>query len=67
MTVAVSFQCAGCNARLRAPIQAVGRSGSCPNCGHKMKVRPQAPAPEGPVLVGEDGPALAQSAPAWMR
>ena len=67
MTVQVSFTCAACHARLRAPVEAVGRSGSCPSCGHRMKVRPQVPAPEGPVLVGDDDTSQLRSSSSWVR
>jgi DNA-directed RNA polymerase subunit RPC12/RpoP len=65
MTATVSFRCEGCDASLRAPLHALGRTGSCPICGHRTTVRPQPPDPEGPVLVGEEEPTAPPFTPAW--
>lgn len=51
----VDFRCGGCQARLRAEVRLVGRSGPCPSCGHKVRVPPQIPEEAGPVLVMDDG------------
>jgi hypothetical protein len=65
MSERISFRCEGCRARLKAPVKLIGRSGSCPNCGRKVTVRPAAPAEEGPVLVTDDGQPQRRRAPGW--
>jgi DNA-directed RNA polymerase subunit RPC12/RpoP len=54
MTISISFACSNCQARLRASSAFVGRSCPCPRCGLPVRVPPQAPAEEDPVLVSDD-------------
>ena len=65
MSDRITFRCEGCQARLKAPAKWIGRSGSCPNCGRKVTVRPAVPASEGPVLVTDDGHQRRRRGPGW--
>jgi hypothetical protein len=65
MSAWVFFRCEGCQARLKASVKLIGKSGSCPNCGHKVTVRPCVPAAEGPVLVTDDGHPQRRRVPVW--
>jgi DNA-directed RNA polymerase subunit RPC12/RpoP len=51
----VSFQCPGCQRRLRASIQYVGQSCPCPSCGQMVLVPPRIPTEESSLLVMDDG------------
>jgi hypothetical protein len=55
MSQSISFQCPGCQARIKAPLLLCGQRRNCPGCGYCFKV-PLASPPrdEGPVLVGDD-------------
>jgi DNA-directed RNA polymerase subunit RPC12/RpoP len=61
MSDRISFDCPGCQARLKAAPQLVGRSGPCPSCGGRVVVPPRAPEEAGPVLVADDGDAHRRS------
>ena len=53
----ISFRCAGCGARIKAPCQLRGQTRECPGCGHRFVVgRPQI-EDAGPALVYEETPA----------
>jgi DNA-directed RNA polymerase subunit RPC12/RpoP len=49
-----SFRCAACKARLRAPINLIGRWRACPNCGQRLVVPAKPVQDLGPRLVFED-------------
>ncbi len=55
MSQSISFQCPGCQARIKASLLLRGQRRNCPGCGHSFRV-PLASPPrdEGPVLVGDD-------------
>jgi DNA-directed RNA polymerase subunit RPC12/RpoP len=55
MPIRVSFYCSGCNRKLHASVQFVGRSCACPQCGEAVVVPPQAPEEEAPLLVMDEG------------
>jgi len=54
MCHAISFSCAGCNARIKAPLQLQGHVRACPGCGRRCVVQRTPPRDEGPVLVPGD-------------
>jgi DNA-directed RNA polymerase subunit RPC12/RpoP len=54
MLLTFSFSCSACKARLKAPLQIIGRWRTCPNCGHRFVV-PAKPIPDsGPRLIFDD-------------
>jgi DNA-directed RNA polymerase subunit RPC12/RpoP len=55
MSIRLSFSCPACQTRLRASLERVGRSGSCPKCKEKIIVPPQTPEEEAPLLVMDEG------------
>jgi hypothetical protein len=54
MNVCICFRCFGCHARIKAPIQLIGQSRTCPGCGTTLVVQLKAPPPSGPKLVMDD-------------
>jgi DNA-directed RNA polymerase subunit RPC12/RpoP len=54
----LSFRCAGCRARIKAPMQMRGQTRSCPGCGYRVVVQPQRLEDAGPVLVYETIPGI---------
>jgi uncharacterized paraquat-inducible protein A len=50
----ITFACPACQARIKAPLQLVGHSRSCPRCGQTLSVPVQVPSEEPPVLVLDD-------------
>jgi CheY-like chemotaxis protein len=59
----IRFRCPGCRARIKAPIQLLGHSRPCPQCGQRLTIQVQPPEDSGPMLAGDlpDLPALAES------
>ena len=53
----LSFRCAGCRARIKAPSQLRGQTRSCPGCGHRFVVQRQRLEDAGPALVFESSSA----------
>ena len=51
MIPCIRFDCAVCQARIKAPAQLLNQHRACPRCGHSLVVRPQPPADAGPVLL----------------
>lgn len=51
---ALICRCPGCGARIKAPIQLLGKCRCCPNCRRAFVVRPQPPEDEGPKLIIDD-------------
>ena len=51
---ALICRCTACGARIKAPLQLLGKSRPCPNCRIAFVVRPQPPEDEGPKLVMDD-------------
>ena len=51
---ALICRCSGCGARIKAPIQLLGKKRPCPNCRQELVVRPQPPEDQGPTLVMDD-------------
>jgi DNA-directed RNA polymerase subunit RPC12/RpoP len=47
----ILFRCAGCDARIKAPLQMQGQMRACPGCGHRFVVRPRRVEDAGPALV----------------
>ena len=47
-------RCSACGARIKAPVQLLGKKRPCPNCKRTLVVRPVAPADEGPMLVTDN-------------
>lgn len=56
MNHAITFRCAGCDARIKAPSQLRGQLRACPGCGHRFVVQAAIPRDEGPALVPDDRP-----------
>jgi len=54
-TNSVCFRCPWCSARIKAPVQLVGRSRHCPGCSHTFIVPRFVPDDAGPVLVLIEG------------
>ena len=54
MPVAVYFNCPGCNARIKAPVQFLGTYRNCPGCRTRFMVRNQPRQDAGPLLVKEE-------------
>ncbi len=54
MTRFLTFRCSSCKARIKAPVQLLGQTRSCPGCGHSLVVRLKAPPEAGPVLVVDE-------------
>ena len=54
-TSSVCFRCQECRARIKAPVQLVGRSRSCPGCGRALKVPVVLAADAEPILVPVEG------------
>ena len=52
--LAIHCRCSGCGARIKAPVQLLGKSRPCPNCRRAFVVRPQPPEDEGPKLIMDD-------------
>jgi len=57
----ISFRCPGCNARLRASIDFIGRSCPCPKCRAEVQVQPLPPTEEAPILVLDSGLVLPEA------
>jgi DNA-directed RNA polymerase subunit RPC12/RpoP len=51
------IRCAGCHARIKAPIQLSGQTRTCPGCGQRLLVRSRRPDDTGPLLVSDAFPA----------
>jgi hypothetical protein len=47
----IRFCCPSCGARIKAPIQLVGRGRDCPGCGRQFTVPSLVPEDVGPILV----------------
>jgi uncharacterized paraquat-inducible protein A len=54
MSATLSIRCPVCNARIKAPMQLIGKTRSCPRCRHRLEVQPQLPDEEQPMLVEDD-------------
>jgi len=54
MPPSIRVRCAGCDARIKAPIQLLGRRRKCPRCQRSLLIRTKAPADSSPVLLHED-------------
>jgi predicted RNA-binding Zn-ribbon protein involved in translation (DUF1610 family) len=62
MSHRIRFYCWSCNSKLRASIQFVGQSCTCPECGEEIVVPSAAWDEESPALVMDDGH---RTAPSW--
>ncbi len=51
MPVAVYFNCPGCHARIKAPVEFLGTYRDCPGCRIRFMVRNQPRQDAGPLLV----------------
>lgn len=51
----VRFSCGGCGAKIKAPMQMLGQTRTCPGCGRNVVVHAQAPEDEGPKLIVGEG------------
>lgn len=51
---ALSCRCAGCGARIKAPVQLLGQTRACPGCKRPFVVRSHPPEDCGPMLVMEN-------------
>jgi DNA-directed RNA polymerase subunit RPC12/RpoP len=54
MKAVLSFRCAGCQARIKAPFELLGQSRACPGCGYRLYIRLKAPPESGPMLVPDE-------------
>jgi DNA-binding response OmpR family regulator len=54
----VKCRCPGCGSRIKAPIQLLGKTRTCPGCRAAFVLRVEPPEDEGPRLVVEDGEVL---------
>ncbi|HKB34912.1 MAG TPA: response regulator transcription factor [Gemmataceae bacterium] len=43
--------CPGCGARIKAPLQLLGKKRSCPRCQFSLVIKPESPQDEGPRLL----------------
>jgi hypothetical protein len=50
-TSAIRFRCSKCRARIKAPVQLIGRQRNCPACNHSLTVPCVLPEDAGPHLV----------------
>jgi hypothetical protein len=50
MNVCICFRCFDCHARIKAPVQLVGQSRTCPGCGASLVVQLKGPPPSGSRL-----------------
>jgi hypothetical protein len=55
---AIIFRCPGCNARIKAPAQLLGKERQCPGCNTPFVVRTEPEEDAGPVLIVDDRRAL---------
>jgi hypothetical protein len=53
MPLSVYFNCPGCNARIKAPVQFLGTYRNCPGCKIRFIVRSQPRQDAGPLFVKE--------------
>lgn len=51
MHLTIHVRCAGCNARIKAPVQLLGRVRCCPGCKRRLIIQSKAPDDARPVLV----------------
>ncbi len=68
MPTSVFFRCSGCDARIKAPVNLLGRWRTCPGCQRRIIVRDERgyrPRDAEPVLVGDDGPSSSAPRPTW--
>jgi uncharacterized paraquat-inducible protein A len=61
------FHCPGCSARIKAPVELIGRKRGCPRCGRSLVVRRSKPRDAEPVLVLVDGDERCSLAVAYRR
>jgi hypothetical protein len=61
MAPQIIFRCSGCKARIKAPVQLLGRSCPCPGCGTRLDIRLQAPEDAAPLLVNEEQPSTRET------
>jgi len=54
-TNTIHFRCAHCKARIKAPVQLLGRQRDCPGCNHSFTVPYYVPQDAGPILVLVEG------------
>jgi DNA-binding NtrC family response regulator len=52
----VRCRCAGCGARIKAPVELRGQTRPCPGCRAPLVIQPEPLEDEGPVLATEEGP-----------
>jgi DNA-directed RNA polymerase subunit RPC12/RpoP len=50
----IRFRCAGCGARIKAPLELLGHVRPCPGCRHGLVIRPESPEDAEPVLLLDD-------------
>jgi hypothetical protein len=50
-TCSLHFRCPGCGARIKAPVQLIGRKKHCPGCNHSLLVPRAIPEDAAPLLV----------------
>jgi DNA-binding NtrC family response regulator len=53
--LAVRCRCAGCGARIKAPVELLGQTRPCPGCRAPLVIQPEPLEDEGPVLATEEG------------
>ena len=57
--------CPGCNARIKAPPQLLGRTRPCPRCKRRLVIRTKAPKDAEPMLSDDELPAVSQPSKAY--
>jgi uncharacterized paraquat-inducible protein A len=55
MQGSISLLCPDCSARIKAPLQLIGQTRSCPRCGTDLHINLTTPEDAGPVLATDDG------------
>jgi hypothetical protein len=51
MAITLVFRCPGCRARIKAPVQLIGKVRVCPGCAYLFVVPPEAPRDAGPTVL----------------
>ncbi len=54
MPPSIRVRCAGCDARIKAPIQLLGQRRKCPRCQRSLLIRTKAPEDSSPMLSQEE-------------
>jgi uncharacterized paraquat-inducible protein A len=57
MLPSITLLCTDCSARIKAPVQLLGQTRSCPRCGTELHINVKTPEDCGPVLAADESPA----------